>query len=80
LSGGGQQSVAVDRALITEPKVVLADEPTGNLDAAIAEEIGALLANYCRRRQAIVVIATHNDRLAQICDRVLLLADGSLCE
>jgi lipoprotein-releasing system ATP-binding protein len=78
LSGGEQQRVALARALITEPDLVLADEPTGNLDASIAEEIGTYLVNYCRRRQAIVIVATHNDRLAQICDRVLLLTDGHL--
>lgn len=76
LSGGEQQRVAVARVLITEPKLVLADEPTGNLDASIAEEIGALLANYCHERQAMVVIATHNQGLAQICDRTLILDDG----
>ena len=76
LSGGEQQRVAVARALITEPRLVLADEPTGNLDASIAEEVGALLVNYCRRNLAIAVIATHNERLARVCDRVLLLEDG----
>jgi len=80
LSGGEQQRVAVARALITNPKLVLADEPTGNLDASIAEEIGALLVDYCRRRRAIVVIATHNDRLAALCDRVLLLEQGHIRE
>ena len=70
--------MAVARALITEPKLVLADEPTGNLDASIAEQVGALLVNYCRRKLAIAVIATHNERLAQVCDRVLLLEDGSV--
>jgi lipoprotein-releasing system ATP-binding protein len=80
LSGGEQQRVAVARALITEPKLVLADEPTGNLDASIAEEIGALLVDYCRRSSAIVLIATHNDRLAAQCDRVLILAQGQIRE
>jgi lipoprotein-releasing system ATP-binding protein len=80
LSGGEQQRVAVARALITEPKVVLADEPTGNLDASIAEEIGALLVNYCRQRGAMVLIATHNPRLAALCDRVLLLKDGCILD
>jgi lipoprotein-releasing system ATP-binding protein len=80
LSGGEQQRVAVARALITEPKLVLADEPTGNLDASIAEEIGGLLVNYCRERGAMVLIATHNARLAALCDRVLLLEDGCIRE
>lgn len=78
LSGGEQQRVAVARALITQPQLVLADEPTGNLDASIAEEIGTLLVNYCRQKPAMVIIATHNDRLARLCDRVLLLRDGLL--
>jgi lipoprotein-releasing system ATP-binding protein len=80
LSGGEQQRVAVARALITEPKLVLADEPTGNLDASIADEIGSLLVDYCRQRSAMVVLATHNDRLAALCDRVLLLEHGSIRE
>jgi lipoprotein-releasing system ATP-binding protein len=78
LSGGEQQRVAVARALITNPQLVLADEPTGNLDASIAEEIGALLVDYCRRHGAIVLVATHNDRLAALCDRVLLVEHGSI--
>lgn len=78
LSGGEQQRVAVARALVHQPRLVLADEPTGNLDASISEEIGALLVAYCRQRRAAVVIATHNERLAQLCDRVLRLKDGIL--
>lgn len=80
LSGGEQQRVAVARALITEPLLVLADEPTGNLDAGIGDEISALLASYCRTRPAAVVIATHNEQLAQTCDRILHLQDGKLME
>ena len=78
LSGGEQQRVAVARALVGKPSLVLADEPTGNLDASIGDEIGRLLVDYCRRHQAIVVIATHNERLARLCDRVLLLTGGKL--
>jgi lipoprotein-releasing system ATP-binding protein len=78
LSGGEQQRVAVARALITEPKLVLADEPTGNLDLSIGDEIGAALVSYCRQQQAVVIVATHNERLAQLCDRALLLADGQI--
>lgn len=80
LSGGEQQRVAVARALITEPTLVLADEPTGNLDASIADEIGALLLDYCHRHGAVVIIATHNDRLATLCDRVLFLEQGRISE
>jgi lipoprotein-releasing system ATP-binding protein len=80
LSGGEQQRVAVARALVKQPRLILADEPTGNLDAAIGDEIGAMLAHYCRTERACVVVATHNERLAQVCDRVLLLQDGRLNE
>jgi ABC-type lipoprotein export system ATPase subunit len=78
LSGGEQQRVAVCRALITRPALVLADEPTGNLDTAIGDEIARSLVSYARETQAIVIIATHNRRLAQICDRTLVLRDGRL--
>jgi lipoprotein-releasing system ATP-binding protein len=80
LSGGERQRVALARALIKSPRLVLADEPTGNLDEAAGDEIGALLGSYCRTRRAIVVIATHNARLASICDRTLLLEDGRISE
>lgn len=78
LSGGEQQRVAVARALVTEPKLLLADEPTGNLDAAIGEEIAQVLVSYARRQSAIVVIATHSTSLAQMCDRSLLLENGRI--
>jgi len=76
LSGGEQQRVAVARALITEPKLLLADEPTGNLDAAIGEEIGLTLVDYARKHSAITLIATHSTRLAKLCDRSLVLEGG----
>ena len=78
LSGGEQQRVAVARALITEPRLVLADEPTGNLDPSVGEELGRTLAAYARTHSAIVVIATHSPGLSQLCDRVLVLEDGRL--
>jgi|SRR5687768_8520705 len=80
LSGGEQQRVAVCRALITRPSLVIADEPTGNLDATFAEEIGEMLVAYARNQGAIVLLATHNERLAQLCDRILVLSDGRLNE
>jgi lipoprotein-releasing system ATP-binding protein len=80
LSGGEQQRVQVARAVITRPRLILADEPTGNLDARASHEIGALLASFCREEGAAVVVATHNQALAQLCDRVLLLQDGLLTE
>jgi len=76
LSGGEQQRVAVARALVTEPKLLLADEPTGNLDAEISEQIGRTLVNYAREHSAVTIIATHSASLAGLCDRVLMLERG----
>ena len=78
LSGGEQQRVAVVRALITEPDLILADEPTGNLDPAISEEIGRSLANYVREHSKLALIATHSPSLAQLCDRLMVLEGGRL--
>ena len=80
LSGGEQQRVALARALVTRPRLVLADEPTGNLDARNAEEVGALLLSLCRELRACVLLATHSERLARLCDRALLLRGGRLEE
>jgi lipoprotein-releasing system ATP-binding protein len=80
LSGGEQQRVAVSRALMTEPSLVLADEPTGNLDAAIGDEISDRLVSYAHDCGQILIVATHNERLARMCDRVLTLKDGKLLE
>jgi lipoprotein-releasing system ATP-binding protein len=80
LSGGEQQRAAVARALVTRPRLVLADEPTGNLDARTGEEVGALLLSLCRDARACVLVATHNERLARLCDRVLRLHDGRVEE
>jgi len=78
LSGGEQQRVAVARALVTRPRLVLADEPTGNLDERTGEEVGTLLVALCRERGARVLVATHNAALAARCDRVLTLRAGVL--
>lgn len=80
LSGGEQQRVALARALVKRPRMVLADEPTGNLDTATGDEIAARLASFCEEQRAAVVVATHNERVANLCHRVLVLREGKLEE
>lgn len=76
LSGGEQQRVAIARALINTPKVILADEPTGNLDSRAGAEIVALLRQLNREQEVTVLVATHNETVAQAADRVIRLQDG----
>jgi lipoprotein-releasing system ATP-binding protein len=78
LSGGEQQRVAVARALMLEPKVVLADEPTGNLDAGTGEELFSIFLNLNREKEITFVIVTHNESLSDRCHRVLRMADGRI--
>lgn len=78
LSGGEQQRVAVARALVNEPEVVLADEPTGNLDHETGEEIHGLIRQLADREGKTFVVVTHKRSFAQHADRVLHLADGRL--
>ena len=80
LSGGEQQRVAIARALIMEPSLLLADEPTGDLDEHTADALHHLLRELTRQRALTSVIATHNPRLAAACDRVLRLEEGRLKE
>ena len=80
LSGGEQQRVAVARALVNRPAVILADEPSGNLDVASSRALHALLDDLRHRRGATFIIATHDPELARRVDRVLAMRDGRLVE
>lgn len=76
LSGGQQQRVAIARALITEPDLLLADEPTGNLDTVTADEVFELFRKVNRERDCAVLLVTHDARLSASCDRTINLVDG----
>ena len=80
LSGGEQQRVAIARALIRNPKILLADEPTGNLDSATGDAIINQLLSLPREQGLAFVMATHNRAFAERCDRVLRIAGGSIAE
>ena len=76
LSGGQQQRVAIGRALITRPSIILADEPTGNLDSQNSSEVIALLKDAARRYEQTIIMITHNRVIAQSADRILQVKDG----
>jgi len=80
LSGGQQQRVAVARALVAEPKLVLADEPTGNLDSRSGDEIAALLRQVADDWGRTVVMVTHDPRIAAYADRIVFLKDGTIVD
>jgi putative ABC transport system ATP-binding protein len=78
LSGGEQQRVAIARALSRKPKLILADEPTGNLDRRTGGHIVDLLFGLQRRRDATLILVTHDEKLAGACDRIIRMADGRI--
>ncbi len=80
LSGGQQQRVAIARALITKPALVLADEPTGNLDSVTGRKVMSLFQNCARQFHQTMIMVTHQDELAVMADRVLRVEDGKLYE
>ena len=78
LSGGEQQRVAIARAISFNPEIILADEPTGNLDRSNTELVSNLLLNYSKTKKTSLVLVTHNINLAKKCDRVISLFDGRI--
>jgi len=78
LSGGEQQRVAIARALSREPKLILADEPTGNLDGQTGRQVVELLFGLQRRREATLILVTHDNKLAAACERTIRMADGRI--
>jgi putative ABC transport system ATP-binding protein len=78
LSGGEQQRVALARALVTRPRVLLADEPTGNLDGTTGTHVMDLLFSAQARRNTTLVLVTHDEKLAQRCSRVVRMSDGNI--
>lgn len=78
LSGGQQQRVSIARALVTKPAIILADEPTGNLDSKTTQEVLGLLKLTGERFHQTIIMITHNEALAQLCDRVIHIEDGRI--
>ncbi|MNZ88988.1 putative ABC transporter ATP-binding protein [compost metagenome] len=78
LSGGQQQRVAIARALATKPSIVLADEPTGNLDSKTSQEVMILLKQMSEKFNQTIVMITHNEDIAQTADRIIRIEDGKI--
>ena len=78
LSGGEQQRVAIARAISFDPEIILADEPTGNLDRKNTELVSNLLLEYSRKKKICLILVTHNMNLARKCDRIMKLVDGQI--
>ena len=78
LSGGQQQRVAIARALAAKPAIILADEPTGNLDSATSQDVLGLLKVTARKFEQTIVMITHNEEIAQMADRMIRIEDGKI--
>ncbi|MOA51352.1 Lipoprotein-releasing system ATP-binding protein LolD [compost metagenome] len=78
LSGGQQQRVAIARALATKPSIILADEPTGNLDSITSQEVIGLLKVTSRQFNQTILMITHNEEIAQLADRTIRIEDGKI--
>lgn len=80
LSGGQQQRVAIVRALVARPEILFADEPTGNLDSKTSDEVIALLKMTAKKYGQTIVMITHDDEIAQVADRILIIEDGKVVD
>ncbi len=78
LSGGQQQRVSIARALLTKPEIILADEPTGNLDSSSSQDVLSLLKATSMKFHQTIVMITHNDAIAQLADRIIRMEDGKI--
>lgn len=79
ISGGQQQRVAIARALINNPKIILADEPTGNLDSEISTKVVEMLNSICKKHEKTLIMITHNEEIARYADRIVRIKDGRIC-